>query len=85
MRKRAVSRQHVHMQLILDIEKYLEHYTDQKGYYSSVPGPFPAENIACPGHLRAKTKKGSHFAQDNECTIESTPGSGYVYIFTGNS
>lgn len=41
----------VHMQIEFDIEKYLEHYTDQKGYYSLVPGPFPAENAACPGHL----------------------------------
>lgn len=64
------------------------------GYYSSVPGPFPAEKAACPGHLLFKfagqyppfmSKKGSHLAQDNECIIESTPGSGYVYIFTGNS
>ena len=84
----------VHMYIILDIEKYLEHNTDQMGYYSSVPGPFPAENAACPGHLLFKfarqyppfiSKKGSHLAQDNECIIESTPGSGYVYIFTGNS
>ena len=41
----------MHIQIILDIEKYLGHYTDQTGYYSSVPGPFPAENAACPGHL----------------------------------
>ena len=41
----------MHIQIILDPEKYLEHYTDQTGYYSSVPGPFPAENVACPGHF----------------------------------
>ena len=41
----------MHIQIILDTEKYLEHYTDQTGYYSSVPGPFPAENVACPGHF----------------------------------
>ena len=27
------------------------------------------------------SKKGSHLSQDNECTIQSTPGSGYVYIY----
>lgn len=52
----------MHIQIILDIEKYLGHYTDQTGYFFI-------------------SKKGSHLARDNECTMESTPGSGYVYIY----
>ena len=85
MRKRAFLWSNVYMQIILDIEKYLEHYTDQKGYYALVPGPFAAENAAFPGHLLSSLQTNihplrSHLAQANKCTIESTPGSEYVYL-----
>ena len=52
----------MHIQIILDIEKYLGHYTDQMGYYSSVPGPFPAENAACPGHLLSSLQANIHLS-----------------------
>ena len=60
MRKRAVSRANVHMQIKLDIEKYLEHYTDQKGYYSLVPDPSAAENAAFLGHLLSSLQANIH-------------------------
>lgn len=60
MRKRAVSRANMHMQIKLDIEKYLEHYTNQKGYYSLVPDPFAAENAAFPGNLPSSLQANIH-------------------------
>ena len=50
----------VHMQIELDIEKYLEHYTNQKGYYSLVPDPFAAGNAAFSGHLLSSLQANIH-------------------------
>lgn len=36
----------VHIQIELDIEKYLGHYTDQTGYYLSATRPFPACSLS---------------------------------------
>lgn len=83
-----------HMQSKLDIERYLEHYTDQKGGLLISARPLSSRKCSLSWTFAFKfasqyppfiSKKGSHPAQDNECTIESTYGSGYVYIFTGNS